>query len=362
MNTMFQLLEIIGNNAGASNKARADVNFIAEKLDFKTVSVHSPEAKNSHFSKAIGKVNFELNLHHALKSIGNNSVLLVQVPILNLANRTHKNILDYCSKHHIRVISFIHDVNELRGTNAYNNQPFYDLLKYSAAVISHNKEMSKHLVSKGISPDKIVNLEIFDYLLEKDKDVGYFKKQIVIGGNLDVEKVKYLRDLNKIKGCRIVLYGPNYTTSGNSENIEYKGVVDASELPYMLNGGFGLVWDGESIESCTGWFGNYLKYNNPHKLSMYIASGLPVIIWDQAAEAYFVRENDIGFTVKSLMELESFFNSMEECQYSKCAANVKKIQNRIGTGFYADRAIKSALKIVVGAKDNEFSKQDKAND
>ena len=343
MSNMFQLLEIIGNNAGESNKARADVNIIAERLGFETVRVYSPKTGGSSVSKVIGKMAFEHNLMRSLKSVDDGGLLLVQLPLLNLANRTHKNILDYCSKHDIKVISFIHDVNELRGTNASNNQPFYNLLVYSSAVISHNSEMTKHLVSKGVGSEKIINLDIFDYLLDKEKNVGCFKKQIVIGGNLDVEKVKYLKDLDKIKGCRIVLYGPNYTTSGNSENIEYKGVVDASELPYLLNEGFGLVWDGESIETCTGWFGNYLKFNNPHKLSMYIASGLPVIIWDQAAEANFVKENALGITVGSLLELESLFNSLEECRYSEYTANVKKIQNRIRTGYYAEKAIEKAL-------------------
>ena len=340
---MFQLLEVIGNKAGASNKARSDVNLIAERLGFKTVSVHSPKTGGLNVSKMIGKVTFEYNLLRSLNSVDDGGLLLVQLPLLNLANRTHKNILDYCSKHGIKVISFIHDVNELRGTNASNNQPFYSLLVYSSAVISHNSEMTKHLVSKGIGSEKIINLDIFDYLLDKDKDVGYFKKQIVIGGNLDVEKVKYLKDLDRIKGCGIVLYGPNYTSNKKSENIEYKGVVDASELPYLLNEGFGLVWDGESIESCTGRYGNYLKYNNPHKLSMYIASGLPVIIWDQAAEANFVKEKSLGITVGSLLELETVFNNLEERQYSEYTTSVKKIQKKLRTGYYAEKAIVKAL-------------------
>ena len=40
-----------------------------------------------------------------------------------------------------------------------------------------------------------------------------------------------------------------------------------------------------------------------HKLSLYLAVGLPVIIWEKAAEAEFVLKENVGVTVKSLYEL-----------------------------------------------------------
>ena len=346
MSSMYQLLEIIGNSAGASNKARADVNAIAENMGLKTICVQSPDGGDSHLLKIIGKIFFEQNLIRALKSVGDNGILLVQLPLLNLANRTHKNIYHYCKKNRIRVISFIHDVNELRGTNSNNNQPFYDLLKYSTAVISHNSEMTKHLIGKGVDSRKIVNLGVFDYILEKQSRTCHFKKQITIAGNLDVEKVQYLKKLDLIKGCKIVLYGPNYTTINKSDEIEYKGVVEASELPYKLTEGFGLVWDGTCIETCAGTFGEYLKYNNPHKLSLYLASGLPVIIWAQAAEAKFVKDNGVGLVVNSLMELPDLLSNISKEDYERMVNNVETIQSRVTVGFYASSAIKKALALI----------------
>lgn len=51
-----------------------------------------------------------------------------------------------------------------------------------------------------------------------------------------------------------------------------------------------MVWDGESIDGGLGLSGQYLKYNNPHKLSVIFTSGLPVIIWNEAAEAGLVKD------------------------------------------------------------------------
>lgn len=343
---MIQLLEIIGNKAGASNKARADVNIVANSMGFETRKVLSPATFSTKISKYIGKFGFEHNLKKELNRIENGSTLLVQVPFLNLANRTHTNILNICSKKGVKVICFIHDINELRGTNAENNQPFYELLSYASAVISHNKKMTEHLITKGIQKKRIIDLEVFDYLLDTHEKVSKFRKQIIIGGNLDVEKVQYLKSINRIKGCKIVLYGPNYSLRDEFNNIEYRGVVPADELPYKLDEGFGLVWDGDSIETCNGLFGNYLRYNNPHKLSMYLASGLPVIIWNQAAEASFVKENGLGITVESLLEMEDIFNNLTEIEYDEYERNVHKIRTKIISGCYAREALEKALNII----------------
>ncbi|NRO11242.1 Beta-1,6-galactofuranosyltransferase WbbI [Lactobacillus helveticus] len=58
-----------------------------------------------------------------------------------------------------------------------------------------------------------------------------------------------------------------------------------------------------------GWnTGNYLRYNDPHKLSLYLASGIPVIIWKKAAEAKFVEENKVGITVDSLEDYRRYLS------------------------------------------------------
>ena len=60
------------------------------------------------------------------------------------------------------------------------------------------------------------------------------------------------------------------------ENETYFGSFLPDELPAALEGGFGLVWDGDSAETCSGVFGEYLRYNNSHKASLYLASGFPL--------------------------------------------------------------------------------------
>ena len=50
--------------------------------------------------------------------------------------------------------------------------------------------------------------------------------------------------------------------------------------------------------------GEYLQYNAPHKMSLYIRCGLPIIVWEKAGLAPFVKKNNVGICISSLTELE----------------------------------------------------------
>ena len=123
------------------------------------------------------------------------------------------------------------------------------------------------------------------------------------------------------------------------EHFNCKGFVRSDELIATAEGDFGLVWDGFSVDACTGNFGEYLKYNNPHKTSLYIRCGLPVIIWDQAALSDFVRSNGIGICISSLAELDTILSSLTPAQYAKMKQNTVEISKRLSQGYYITKAL-----------------------
>lgn len=339
---MYQLSEVIGNDAGASNKARSDVKNIAEKFGFTTCVVNTT-FKNGKI-KSLNKIPYLCNLKRVLFSVDKNSILLVQIPILNLANISHSIIRKYCKKKNIKIICVIHDVNEIRlNLPPESNSAFYNLLKEAKAVVSHNEKMTEYLIERGITKEKIVNLEVFDYLLDfQEKDIC-FSKKINIAGNLDSEKVGYISYINSIENVNFELYGPNYDEKCGGRNINYNGIVNSNELPHLLNKGFGLVWDGDSIQTCSGNFGKYLMYNNPHKLSLYLAAGIPVVIWSQAAEADFVKRNNVGIVINSLLELPDALSQMDVEKYNNMLDNVKRVRYDIVSGRFLTAALREIL-------------------
>ena len=129
------------------------------------------------------------------------------------------------------------------------------------------------------------------------------------------------------------------------DNVVYNGSFSPEELVSHLEGSFGLVWDGISAETCAGAFGEYLRINNPHKLSLYLAAGLPVIIWKEAALAPFVAENKVGFAVSSLYEIRDVVDRLPDNEYQTMKENAKQIGLHLRKGQYLLTALSKVEEI-----------------
>ncbi len=101
-----------------------------------------------------------------------------------------------------------------------------------------------------------------------------------------------------------------------------------------------MVWDGDSAHTCSGMYGEYLKINNPHKASLYLASNFPIIVWSQSALADFVKRNDCGIIIDSLFEIAGALENMDEERYQQFLENSRKIGEKIRQGHYLKTALK----------------------
>ena len=235
-----------------------------------------------------------------------------------------------------KAVLWIHDVGALRNQgDARAIQKEIHLFNQFDTVVAHNPAMIRWLKENGCR-SRLLNLQIFDYLT--DCPLGAAdpaeKRRVHFAGNLSREKSGFLytslRGLNSLEIC---LYGGGY--DGQAEGLHYMGSFPPEELPGKLKGGFGLVWDGTSIETCDGNTGNYLRYNDPHKTSLYLAAGIPVILWSQAAMAPFIRDNGLGITVDSLVDLDKAIDGVSDEAYRQMLANCAAAAGRLRSGWYA---------------------------
>ena len=241
-------------------------------------------------------------------------------------------------------------MEELRAFrfNDYYKREFEVMIDIADVIIVHNTIMKRFFTNYGVNENKLISLGIFDYIQNSDENKKIvFEKAVSIAGNLDIKKCKYIGQLGRLKNIKVKLYGPNFSKSlKRAGNIRYYGSFPVDEIPDQLNSGFGLVWDGESIDGCSGLSGQYLKYNNPHKLSLYLSSGIPVVIWKGAAEAEFVKNQGIGICVGSLNELNRIFTTMSEEDYAVMVGNVSKLSLLLKSGVFTERAIKKAISLI----------------
>lgn len=241
----------------------------------------------------------------------------------------------------VTFVALIHDLESLReGIGSYDSKDQSrakiadnSLLSKFDYVISHNKKMTAYLLEQGFESNKLINLGVFDYLDEGTPNLisRINDKSVIIAGNLSREKSAYIYDLKNLN-VDLRLYGMFF--EGDENDSAYKGTFRPDQLIEHLEGAFGLVWDGNSLEECAGNTGQYLKYNNPHKTSLYLAAQLPVIIWSQAALADFVEENGVGIVIDDLNHLEVTLAKVTDDQYTKMLDNIEKISKKVKAGHY----------------------------
>ena len=329
------------NNAG--NKARRDVDKILERRGYIPIE----NIVETRFGSTVDKIKYVLNKNtwkkiYRLCEVDGLDVI-AQFPVYgNKLMRAALNELFDCN----RMIFVIHDLDALRNFAGRSTVEETDRLNRARLLIVHNKKMIDALIALGVSTPMIA-LELFDYLLDDvpTERTNVERNRIIFAGNLT--KSAFLQSIGDID-IEFNLYGSGGDALTSIGNVNYKGSFAPEVVPFKLEGGFGLIWDGDSIDTCSGAFGDYLKLNNPHKLSLYIAAGLPVITWTQAAIADFIIGNGIGLTVESLRELPRALDNISVDAYQSMLDNSARIQKEIISGRFTDRALDLAEKILVG--------------
>lgn len=329
------------NHAG--NKARSDVDKIFEQIFGLSGSIYTNKIKKSKMDK------FKYLFYHGNELVNmlrwNNKMIFIQYPFWR--NNIMKIVLKYIMKRN-NIIFLLHDITSMRGADISLNEEI-ELLNRASAIIVHNRKMHKVLKDNGVNIP-MVDLEVFDYLRDTNKRAERkLSNKIVFAGNLDKSVfIKHIEDLNDI----FYLYGPCNKDFSMSKNVKYMGSYSPEIIAEKLEGSFGLIWDGDSIDTCNGMYGEYTRYNNPHKLSLYIAACLPVIVWSEAAIADFVRKEKIGVCVDSLHEIHEKINNMTSDDYEVYVYNISKLQKKVINGCFTRNAIQKALEMLKGKVEN----------
>ena len=316
-------------------KARKDTREIVKGMGYNDIVLFY----NNH-PKPLISLEIIINSIRALMYAKKGDNIFFQYPYYPaFVNRTIFSILRFGKKlKHYRVTMLIHDVIALRsrlgdsdgGQRALHSE--VSAWKWIDNVICHTENMKAALEKAEANVHySVLGPFYFLYNGEVCKRTYSNFPVVMVAGNLSKEKCKYVYELSNVKNVRFDLFGTNYTGLKN-EYIRYRGKYEPVELISHLDGQFGLVWDGDGVDTCSGDYGNYLKYNSPHKFSLYLAAGVPVIVWQESALASYVQEAGIGICICSLMELPTYLSNMQEEAYDRMVANVMQARKNILSG------------------------------
>lgn len=333
----------------AASKARIDIEALARELGYEPFSFIGERTSDGSLSSALNLVHTSIqNWARLLSSAEKGSIVLIQYPNYPMKSAyLARWILPWAKrKKQLRFIALIHDLNSLRGTfgraAVFSDQ---HMLKQFDAVICHNERMRQVLLTWGFPAKKIHILGLFDYMTTVQPQTHHLSDGVSIAGNLSPDKCGYVLKLAKSIHCPLHLYGRGLDAQ-LPDRVQFHGAFPPEKLPGALCGAFGLVWDGPSTQTCEGQMGNYLRYNNPHKVSLYLSSGMPVIVWRESALADMITSSGLGIAVNSLDEIEPRLAQIDDAEYASLCRHVKDWEKKIQTGVFTKTAIQCAERTV----------------
>ncbi len=250
-----------------------------------------------------------------------------------------------------KVICIIHDLDSFRNKILTPEQEI-PLLNGADVLLTHNHRMRRWLTDHGCTTP-MVDYEIMDYIHGTSGEPhpmpadGNFSLYFV--GNLSSELNDWIYQLAEIMPSRhIYLYGSELNTDKATTlpNLHPMGTVTDTEIIRRHQGDFGISWYGLSLTEGIGKVGEYMNYNNPHKVGLYLRCNSPVIVWSHAGRAEFIIREQIGIAVDSLLQLDKALSTITPEDYRRMIDCVKHINHKLKTGRYLRDALTQAIDII----------------
>jgi hypothetical protein len=276
-------------------------------------------------------------------AVGSNDLVVYQYPAL-ISPRFDTFFMEQMKNRGTKLVLLIHDVELLRGTNSDRRVDEIDYFNKADTLIVHNPIMGATLRSLGVTTP-MVSQYLLDYLDDKHDwhrlftAPKEFTKSLVLSGNL--LKSSYLIDWNQNTSISVFGFADKTIQEGLRANpqINYHGALRRDDLINQLPKGFGLAWDSDSA---LGNYGSYTKYNHPHKVSLYLSHGMPVIVWNQSAVAPFITENHLGLTIGSLDEIDGLLADLGDNEINDLLVHVNNMGILLRDGYFTTRALVAA--------------------
>ena len=344
---LYALSQRSGETYDAAGKAMQDVYAILAQKGFRTV--WSMPKNCSKYMKILDMPYLAALL---LLGAGKGDYIFYSIPENHIKIKLLK-MFQKLKKY--QIICFINDLNAFRYGNM-ESEEVQAKMQQEAAVIGMAdyvlipNENTVELLQKNGVTSGLVPVGVWDYLMtpEQIRKVKQATKteqdiHIAFAGNLNKSEFLFHMQIPKEANLKLDLWGK--LDEAKKEKLPdfctYHGVLTAGEVPAAVAGmDYGLVWDGSGADEIEGGLGEYLRYNNSHKCGLYLASGIPAIVWSKAGMANFVKEHDCGICIDRLSELGP---KIQDANYAKLKENAGEVAEELRRGAYLSMAFDEIL-------------------
>ncbi len=327
------------NLSSAGNKAKTDNEDTLSEMGAVNLGLH----RSVNNSKIIA---FFLDLIGIIRAC----ILLQKGDVLFLQYPVKKYFSFLCNVTRLKgakTVSLIHDLGSFRRKKLSIEKEI-SRLSHSDYIIASNENMKGWLQEHGLQKP-IGALGLFDY-----RSVSFNQNSsnlpstasVVYAGALSMRKNSFLVRLTQsLQTWNLMIVGNKDGLQGLQDNphISYRGFLPSEDFIAHIDASFGLVWDGDSPDTCSGDYGNYLRWNSPHKVSFNLRAGLPVIIWKEAAVAPIIEKEGVGFAINSLKELNNILSHLSQEKYAMMKQKAQQMAKKLNQGYYLRNALQIAI-------------------
>lgn len=325
----------------AGDKAKTDIEAILNDIGYHNAGLAQGKSKSSVKAYFITLTSVVRGVMRLKKG----DILVLQYPL----KKYYDFVVRRAVAKGVNIVTIIHDLGSFRRRKLTVEEEI-KRLSLSSVVIVHTENMRKWLSDNGMTAPMVV-LGLFDYLSDtrcRSEMRGVDKRPaLMFAGNCSKHANGWIYKLGEsTPEIDVELYGNGVDPGIATPNLKAHGHTESDVLISTAEGNYGVAWYGNSLDGGEGALGEYLQYNSPHKISLYLRAGLPVIIWNKAGLAGVIKRLGVGISVPSLRDIDKVLAEISPEQYRSMRRNAFEVSSQLSRGESVKSAIRKAEEII----------------
>ena len=286
-----------------------------------------------HFSfSVLSKIRRFLFIIRIFLTLPSGSIVVFLLPQYANMNRWLVNMLGW--RRSVRRVAVLGDINGIKHNDPALLQKELNEFRQYDFLIAHNQRM-KDWLQQELPGVQCAMISFFDFLAEPNGSAPQQDHTVAYAGNLEhglfLNRVGALKSDNPSVLFRV--YGQPYTQQmAEQPNLEYMGTSEPYALPAKLKASYGLVWYGNSLDEVGGSIGPYLSIITPHKASLYLLCGIPLIVPEHTAVADLVQQYKLGIVIANLHEIQAAMDAVSPEEYTSMCNHARSVATSVATG------------------------------
>jgi hypothetical protein len=237
-----------------------------------------------------------------------------------------------------KLVLFVLDVIPFQFADLTQLAWHVDSINYADVLVVSSMQMADWLHNHGVSKEiPIVLHTTFDFLASASRVkvsrpdrptlayVGNLSKISDLLGNAEFDVAVWNKKQPNTMSNRVTWFG------------EFKQKEMALSENYV-----GLVWTEDGQYKAAG-LPNYGLFNNPYKLGLYLASGIPVIVQADSHAAEVVLKYNVGRVAGDLAEVGQLMNDTD---WTVLRGNAELLRELITTGHFTKKAFLEVEQVI----------------